>query len=151
MKRNSVVFPWHAYWQMGWIMDYMMSEAHLRSNGQVKFPYGYMTPKVGPHVTYGFAPGDIYGHKADLVLRPDMIVSDNADVEYITARSTDGKKLYLVVLSQSPRAQSCTLTMDLSKLTGKTGGFKKVVSIQGKTKKVDARESRISFDFAPGP
>lgn len=39
--------------------------------------------------------------------------------------------------------------MDLSKLTGKTGGFKKVVSIQGKTKKVDARESRISFDFAP--
>lgn len=105
VKRNSVVFPWHAYWQMGWIMDYMMSEAHLRSNGQVKFPYGYMTPKVGPHVTYGFAPGDIYGHKADLVLRPDMIVSDNADVEYITARSTDGKKLYLVVLSQSPRAR----------------------------------------------
>lgn len=149
VKHNSVVFPWHAYWQMGWIMDYMMSEAHLRSNGQVKFPYGYMTPKVGPHVTYGFAPGDIYGRKADLVLRPDMIASDNADVEYITARSTDGKKLYLVVLSQSPRAQSCTLTMDLSKLTGKTGGFKKAVSIQGKTKKVNAREGRISFDFAP--
>ena len=58
------MFPWHAYWQIGWIVDYLIAEAGLRSDSNISFPYGYMTPKVGPHVTYGFAPGNIYGKKA---------------------------------------------------------------------------------------
>ena len=70
LKKYSTMFPWHAYWQIGWIVDYLIAEAGLRSDSNISFPYGYMTPKVGPHVTYGFAPGNIYGKKADLLFRP---------------------------------------------------------------------------------
>ncbi|MDD4922327.1 MAG: hypothetical protein PHS30_07605, partial [Bacteroidales bacterium] len=149
VKKGAVVFPWHAYWQVGWIVDYLMSESSLRSNGRVKFPYGFMTPKVGPHVTYGFAPGTIYGQKADLIFRPDMIQSDNADVEFLTALSPDKKKMYLMVLSQSPVSQSCQLFIDMSKVTGKEKSFANVTPLQGKIKKTDRKAGELSFDFAP--
>ena len=62
-----------AWWQIGWIMDYLMSEAEMRSNGAVSFPRGFITPKVGPHQTIGFESGLTYGKKANLVLIPNMI------------------------------------------------------------------------------
>ncbi|MGV8094168.1 MAG: hypothetical protein AB2L24_20090 [Mangrovibacterium sp.] len=148
-ENKRTVFPWHAYWQIGWITDYLMGEASVRSEGKIKFPYGFMTPKVGPSVTYGFAPGKIYEREADLLLRPDMVKTDNQDVEYITALSPDKRKLYLVLLSQSPFSQSCTVSLDLKQLDGKTQRFKSVKSIQGKIKKEDKSQSTLSFDFAP--
>lgn len=149
LKKGAAMFPWHAYWQIGWITDYLLSEIHLRSDGNIRFPYGFMTPKVGPHVTYGFAPGVIFGQKGDLVFRPDMVNSDNADVEYMLAQSKDKAKLYLMVLSQSPRRQSCTLTLDLAKLTGKPSRWSKIKNLQGKIKKADRKNSRLCFDFEP--
>ncbi len=38
-------------------------------NGNITFPQGFITPKVGPHTTYGFAPGTIYGQPAGLLLK----------------------------------------------------------------------------------
>jgi hypothetical protein len=148
-EEKRSVFPWHAYWQIGWITDYLMEEAAVRSNGKIKFPYGFMTPKVGPSVTYGFAPGKIYDREADLLFRPDMVKTDNQDVEYITALSADKKKLYLVLLSQSPFSQSCTVSLDLSQLDGKTQRFKIAKPIHGKIKTADKSQSTLSFDFAP--
>ena len=148
-EKKRTVFPWHAYWQIGWITDYLMGEASVRSKGNIKFPYGFMTPKVGPSVTYGFAPGKIYDRMADLLLRPDMVKTDNQDVEYITALSSDKKKLYLILLSQSPFSQSCTVSLDLKQLDGKTQRFKSVKPIQGNIKKEDKSQNTLAFDFAP--
>ncbi|HIW66475.1 MAG TPA: glycerophosphoryl diester phosphodiesterase [Candidatus Alistipes intestinipullorum] len=149
VKAGATMFPWHAYWQMGWILDYLFSEAHLRSGGEVKFPYGYMTPKVGPHVTYGFAAGKIYGRDAELILRPDLVKCDNADVEYVVARSLDGRKLYLVVLSQSPRMQSCTLTVDTRSLSGAESGIRKVSCLRGAVQSSHSRTGEVRMDLAP--
>ena len=149
VHKGATMFPWHAYWQVGWITDYLLSETHLRSGGNINFPYGFMTPKVGPHVTYGFAPGSIFGNEADLIFRPDMVKSDNADVEYILAQSTDKSKLYVIVLSQSPRAQSATLTLDMSKLTGMNTSWQSVKNLQGKVKKADRKHSQLYFNFNP--
>lgn len=149
VDKGAVVFPWHAYWQVGWITDYILSEAHLRSKGKIKFPYGFMTPKVGPHVTYGFAPGQIYGTDAELIFRPDMVKSDNSDVEYMIAQTKDKSKLYLILLSQSPVRQSATLTLDLSQLTGSKNTWKSFRNIQGKVRKATKSSSQLNFDFAP--
>lgn len=149
LKRGASLFPWHAYWQIGWITDYLLSEIKLRSNGNVSFPHGFMTPKVGPHVTYGFAPGDIFEKKGDLIFRPDMVQNDNADVEYMMAESADKSKLYLMVLSQSPEAQSCTMKLDLSVYTGKNTKWKNVRDLQGRVKKANANDSSLHFEFAP--
>jgi hypothetical protein len=149
LTKGATMFPWHAYWQIGWIIDYLISEIHLRSAGKIEFPYGFMTPKVGPHVTYGFAPGKIFGQKGDLIFRPDMIGSDNADIEYIMAQSPDKSKLYLMVLSQSSSAQSCNLKVDLSCLTGKATQWKSIKSLQGKIKKADKKNGNLLLEFVP--
>lgn len=149
VKKGSTVFPWHAYWQFGWITDYLLSECRVRSGGKISFPYGYMTPKVGPHVTYGFAPGDIYGRKADLVFRPDMISCDNADVEFVSALSADGKRYFLMALSQSPASQGCTVSINPSLLTGRKTAFKRVSCLTGQMKKAGADKNSVSLDFQP--
>jgi len=118
VQRDTGKFPWHAFWQIGWITDYLLAEAHLRSAGEVSFPAGFMTPKVGPHRSYGFAPGKIYGHEAELIFRQGMMACDNPDMEWMTALSEDKTTLFVIVLNQSPQAGSGRLSLDLSKLDG---------------------------------
>ena len=76
-----------------------------------------MTPKVGPHRTYGFAPGKIFDHRADLIIRQGMIDCDNPDVEFITALSEDKTTLFVLAIHQSTNEATATVTLDLSKLS----------------------------------
>src|SRR5690606_23491990 len=39
-------FPHHAWWQIGWITDYLLSEIASRSGHEIEFPRGFITPKV---------------------------------------------------------------------------------------------------------
>jgi hypothetical protein len=117
VARDQDKFPWHAFWQIGWITDYLLAEAHLRANGQIHFPAGFMTPKVGPHRTFGFAPGTIFGHEADLLFRQGMLRCDNPDMEFLSALSGDKTTLYLLALNQSPEEESGRFHIDLSKLS----------------------------------
>lgn len=149
LKKYSTMFPWHAYWQIGWIVDYLIAEADLRSDSNISFPYGYMTPKVGPHVTYGFAPGNIYGKKADLLFRPDMVSCDNPEIEFLTALSENGKKLYLIAMCQSNDSHSCTVTLDLSQLVANKTGFRSAKALQGKIIRSVGKKGQINLDFAP--
>src|SRR5690606_4097063 len=66
MNNGAGPFPQHAWWQIGRITDYLLAEAHLRANGQITFPSGFMAPKVGPHTAYGFASGKMFGKPVDL-------------------------------------------------------------------------------------
>ncbi|WP_020606985.1 hypothetical protein [Spirosoma spitsbergense] len=111
MNKGAGPYPHHAWWQIGWITDYLMAEAELRSGGEVVFPRGFVTPKVGPHQTYGFAPGSIYGQPADLIIREGIVTPDNPNIEYITAQSLDKKKLFVVLMNN--RAQATTATVKL--------------------------------------
>lgn len=100
---GSGPFPHHAWWQIGWIYDYLLAEAELRSDGKISFPRGFMTPKVGPHKTAGFAPGTINGTKANLLLRKGLVKTNNPNVDYITAESTDGNRLFVVFLNDQTK------------------------------------------------
>lgn len=117
VERDTDRFPWHAFWQIGWITDYLLAEAHLRSEGEIVFPAGFMTPKVGPHRTFGFAPGTIFGNTADLIFRQGMMECDNGDMEFLTAISEDKKTLYLIAINQALEEGTGTLSIDVSKLT----------------------------------
>ncbi|MGC4005065.1 MAG: hypothetical protein QM811_18910 [Pirellulales bacterium] len=113
-KVDKVVnlFPWHAEWQVGWITDYLISEAHLRSDGNINFPHGFPTPKVGSHVSYGFASGVIYGKPASLWSGKSAVQSDNPDSEYLSAISSDHKTMFVIVLNQKSADQQVTLKID---------------------------------------
>ncbi|WP_431210114.1 hypothetical protein ACQ86N_29190 [Puia sp. P3] len=53
-----------------------------------------MTPKVGPHESVGFAPGVVDGVAARLVMEAGLVEVDDPDVEVVTARSVDGRRLF---------------------------------------------------------
>ncbi|MDR3820244.1 MAG: glycerophosphoryl diester phosphodiesterase [Bacteroides sp.] len=99
-------FPQHAWWQIGWIYDYLISEVELRSEGRVKFPRGFMTPKVGSHKALGFQAGQIDGEKIDLMLRSDLVFVDNSNVDYITASDVNQKKLYVFLLNNQSKSNN---------------------------------------------
>ncbi len=121
MNKGAGPYPHHAWWQIGWITDYLLAEAELRSNGQVAFPRGFVTPKVGPHQTYGFAPGMVNGEKAKLVINEKLVQVDNPSVDYLLAEGTDSKKTFVILLNNSAAASSYAVTVN-----GKKGPAKQL-------------------------
>jgi hypothetical protein len=110
MNKGAGPYPHHAWWQIGWITDYLLSEAELRSHGKVSFPRGFVTPKVGPHQTYGFAPGTVNGEKANLVISEEWVKVDNPSIDYILAESVDSKKKFVILLNDRAQATDFTVT-----------------------------------------
>ncbi len=108
-------FPHHAWWQVGWITDYLLAEAELRSEGKVSFPRGFITPKVGPHQSYGFSPGTVFGTKADLKIIPQGLSISNPSLEHIVAKAENGASVFILLLNQHHEEQSGTVQMDLSR------------------------------------
>jgi hypothetical protein len=107
MDKGAGPYPHHAWWQLGWITDYLVSEARLRSAGAIRFPRGFVTPKVGPHACYGFAPGSIYGAPANLAWAD--IDTGLPEIDYLAARSPDGKRAHVILLNNSPRLVRATI------------------------------------------
>ncbi|WP_207508467.1 glycerophosphoryl diester phosphodiesterase [Telluribacter humicola] len=111
MNRGAGPYPHHAWWQVGWITDYLLSEAELRSQGKVSFPRGFVTPKVGPHQTYGFAPGTINGEKARLIINEEWVKVDQPVVDYVLAESVDGSKRFVILLNNRAQATNFNLVV----------------------------------------
>lgn len=116
MNAGPGEYPHHAWWQIGWITDYLLSEAEMRSDGKVVFPRGFITPKVGPHQSYGFAPGTVYGKQAMLVLKEGMLKSISPYLEYMGALSTDTKEVYFILLNNSSESLKTTIDLDVDKI-----------------------------------
>lgn len=112
MNKGSGPYPHHAWWQIGWLTDYLMAEAELRSGGKIVFPRGFVTPKVGPHQTYGFSAGTVYGKPASLLIQEGLVQPESPVIDYILARSADQKKLYVILLNN--RAQATKTTVKLN-------------------------------------
>ncbi|WP_276485825.1 glycerophosphoryl diester phosphodiesterase [Paraflavitalea pollutisoli] len=116
MNRGAGPYPHHAWWQIGWITDYLLSEASLRSKGQVSFPRGWITPKVGPHQSYGFKPGKVYGQSASLLLKQGMLQTDSPYLDYFGAIDTTQRKLFLLLLNNDDDLLATTITVDYNKI-----------------------------------
>jgi hypothetical protein len=119
MHAGNSRHPQHAWWQIGWITDYLMSEITVRSQDRVTFPRGFFTPKVGPHVTYGFAPGTVYGETAELSWGDCGV--DNPAIDCVVAQSTKGSRVFLLLLNEVGKEKKVVLTPDVYSLTGGKG------------------------------
>lgn len=105
-------FPHHAWWQVGWITDYLMSEIELRSNKKISFPRGFITPKVGPHQTYNFAPGKVFGSSAKLLLRSGLFTLNNERIDFMGAINEESKEFYAILLNDSDKEQQTNIQID---------------------------------------
>ncbi|WP_207515634.1 glycerophosphoryl diester phosphodiesterase [Longitalea luteola] len=129
MDNGAGPYPHHAWWQIGWITDYLLSEVSLRTAGKVSFPRGFITPKVGPHQTYAFAAGTVFGNTANLYLQRGLLTASSAYLDHFAAINSDRKKLWLLLLNNDDEPLQTSLTIDYSKvINNKTITAKKVVS-----------------------
>jgi len=101
MDAGAGKFPHHAWWQIGLLTDYLLSEISYRSQGAIDFPAGFFTPKVGPHKTFGFKDGKVFGKSASLMMRKNIIVSGNSNLDYLAAWDKHEKNLYVFLLNNS--------------------------------------------------
>lgn len=129
MNRGSGPYPHHAWWQVGWLTDYLLAEISMRSKGAITFPQGFITPKVGPHKSYGFAPGKVFGRKASLLLNKEMIHVDDPYIDYYAAKSTDGKELYLLLLNDHNEKRTVDLKLNTSLLSSGSNGKVQAIRI----------------------
>ncbi|HTE25532.1 glycoside hydrolase family protein, partial [Flavitalea sp.] len=146
MNKGAGPYPHHAWWQIGWITDYLLSEANMRSAGQVAFPKGFVTPKVGPHQTYGFENGKIFGEAVKLTTTEGMVTCDKPQVEYLVGKSPDNKKVFVIVMNNSATSSTGSLSWGV-----KATSFKKVV-IKDQTGKAISNESanaNTTIDLEP--
>lgn len=106
-------FPHHAWWQVGWIVDYLASEIEVRSNSQIHFPRGFITPKVGPHQSYGFDYGKVFGQEAKLMLNKGAVNTTNPYIEYLSAVSKDKKRWFIMLLNDNDNKQQFELSLNV--------------------------------------
>jgi len=116
MNKGAGPYPHHAWWQIGWITDYLMAEIQLRSGNTIVFPRGFVTPKVGPHQSYGFAAGKIYNQPVNLIIRQGLVECDNPNIEYVLAQSIDKKKIFVVLLNDRGTQISGTVKLNTLRL-----------------------------------
>jgi hypothetical protein len=146
MNKGAGPYPHHAWWQIGWLTDYLLAEAELRSGGKVSFPRGFVTPKVGPHQTYGFAPGTIYGEKASLFMQDGFAQPSSPSVDCLLARAEKSNRVYVLLLNDN--ASPATFQVALQpEAIGKDKKLKSVTRLvsSGKSK----AQNELSFKL-PG-
>ncbi|MES2653368.1 MAG: glycerophosphoryl diester phosphodiesterase [Bacteroidota bacterium] len=118
MNKGSGPFPHHAWWQVGWITDYLMAELSLRSQGRIDFPSGFITPKVGPHKTFGFKKGEIFDQQGELTLVENLVSFANPNMDYLCAVNKDDKTFYVFVLNNDDEVQESKLQVNPSNFIG---------------------------------
>lgn len=146
MNNGPGPFPHHAWWQIGWITDYLMAEAEMRSQGKISFPRGFITPKVGSHQTYGFKPGKVFGEKVNLMATENYLLCNKPQVDYIVTQSVTSKKTYIIFLNDQINSTKAKISWG-----DKTRSFKKLTikDQSGKTilkQKINA-ETNLDLDW----
>jgi hypothetical protein len=137
MDAGAGRFPHHAWWQIGWITDYLISEATLRSAGQISFPAGFITPKVGPHRSYGFAPGSVLGEEAELAW--GGVETDHPAVDTLVARATETRRVFVILLNQRAQPTSVRVKADIRPITRGAGDRWKSVRLHSNASTAPAK------------
>lgn len=138
-------YPHHAWWQIGWIVDYLLSETELRSHGKISFPRGFITPKVGPHQSYGFEKGKVFGNSAKLFFQLDSLVVSNSRIDYVGAIDSKKKKLYVILLNNSVQKQFADVNVAQIESLAKEKQFKVILRDDHGNKIKKFRGSNANF------
>jgi hypothetical protein len=110
-RYNQIYFN-HVWPHIALLMDYLVSDAVVRSGGAIDFPsrfaqgYVYLQSKV-----YGDRPGKFYGDEnVWLYLPPGLVAPGNVQLNYVAGRGNGN--LYLAFTNQSPDPVTTTVTLN---------------------------------------
>jgi hypothetical protein len=120
----------HIWPMMSLVLDYLVTDAFVRSNGKIDFPsqfiegYAYMQAKFHGNMTGRFYDAD----DAVLWMPKDLLHIDNPEVNYIAARGDHA--LHLALMNESFEPVTTTVRVD-SKLVPKQAFTLRTVSDAG--------------------
>ena len=102
---------------LSWTIDYLVGEAQLASEGNIKFPglrqFGYA---YFDNMVYGHAPGEVFGQKdVWLWFDKDLVDIDNNQINYLTAHTND--KFYLIMMNESKETQKVNVQFNTDKIS----------------------------------
>jgi hypothetical protein len=144
---SGSTYPWHGWWHIGWITDYLLSEAHLRSEGSIVFPQGFSTAKVGSHRPYGFEYGTIWGQTARLWMPVTLLNVSQPEVDFVTAVSKNNDQLFVILLNEGLGNTNVNLDLDpRSIFSGQLAGFTNWRTLQGDATKLGDNTWSASVD-----
>lgn len=112
MNVNSMHYN-HIWPHMSIILDYIVSDIEMRSDGKIRFPYAVVEAfaNLGCRM-YGFKAGEFYGNNVLLWMPQRLLASTSAQLNYIAARSADNKYLYLAFSNQGDEDVHATITLN---------------------------------------
>lgn len=111
------------------VVDFLFTEAELRSGGKVKFPTVRQCGYVWfDNRLWGHAPGSFYGQEAWPWLHRTAVTLDNPAVDHVLAEG--GGKLHVLLMNQSAKPQKVKLAFD-SKVLGRALDTAALKTFQG--------------------
>ncbi|GAB2791969.1 hypothetical protein GCM10027275_41030 [Rhabdobacter roseus] len=112
---NSFHFN-HIWPQLSLLVDYLVTDAYVRSAGNVDFPsefiegYAYLQSKF-----YGHLPGTFYGEKNVWLWLPDgLLTTFSEELNYLSAYGNNS--LYLAFSNQASEAVTSEITLNTTKV-----------------------------------
>ncbi|MGX5817086.1 hypothetical protein ACWKWU_02760 [Chitinophaga lutea] len=129
------------------LIDYLVTDAFVRSRGQISFPPEYIEGYAYlQNYMYGSAPGTFYKEKdVQLWMPARLLTSSSREVNYIAARK--GNRLFLAFTNQSKERVRTRIALNPALVS--TTAASKVISLNGATA---GRLQQGAFDceVAPG-
>ncbi len=103
------------------VVDFLFTEAEIRSGGKVRFPAVRQCGYVWfDNRLFGHAPGSFYGDEAWPWLSREAVKLDNPAVDHVLAEGNG--KLHLLLMNQSAKAQPVTLSFNEGAVGRPVGG-----------------------------
>ena len=139
----------HIIVHLSWVIDYLVSEASLRSHGAIRFPavrqFGYA---YFDNMLYGHMPGEVLGQKEMwLWLRKDLVSLDNPQINYLTAHG--GDKFLVILMNESRKQENVTVTFHPSQISKGSSTFTKARLLTEGNKEIPLSENAATITVGP--
>ncbi len=137
----SFIYYHHILVHLSWTLDYLVSQAALRSDGAIDFPglrqFGYA---FFDNLVYGHAPGEVMGEKdVWLWFRRDLVGLDNSQINHLTAHN--GDSFFLVLMNESPRTEFVNIRFNPKAIDAGAGDFEEARFLAGGEGELRLREN----------
>lgn len=145
----SFVYYHHIIVHLSWTLDYLVSEAGLRSSGAIKFPglrqFGYA---YFDNLVYGHAPGEVLGEKDVWPwLRRGLVSLDNPQINYLAAHN--GKSFFLILMNENSAKESVRIKFNPASINGGKTGFTKARNLVAGNSEIALTDNAATVQLEP--
>jgi hypothetical protein len=114
----------HILPMLSMLVDYLVTAAYVRSDGQIDFPYNYSEGYAYlQNKAYGAMRGTFFGHNDALLWMPKGLINVPDQINYISARGEND--LYIALMNESTEAMNATIQLNKTLLpAARRGAFK---------------------------